>query len=219
MALVLGPDGHVLLNGLPPELLSPLAYLEAYAGGAVPSRGGGTDDALRSTLLLSASAAHLLQRGDRAGLARMAGGLSRAIEVVRAGAARPPRFDDARALAAALLDLPDPVRHAPSRLAGTDPLVPGPAALRGAIVRLAACLDAVAAAPNLVRAACEAHLLFEEVHPFADANGRTGRLVLAWQLLAAGRPAPRFRLADREPYLAAVRTRDAAALETIVRAP
>lgn len=34
----------------------------------------------------------------------------------------------------------------------------------------------------------EAHIEFERRHPFLDGNGRTGRLIMLWQLVKAGLP-------------------------------
>ena len=34
----------------------------------------------------------------------------------------------------------------------------------------------------------ETHIWFEIIHPFADGNGRTGRLVLLWQSMKSGLP-------------------------------
>ncbi|KNY28994.1 Fic family protein [Pseudobacteroides cellulosolvens] len=44
------------------------------------------------------------------------------------------------------------------------------------------------------------HLLFEGVHPFIDGNGRTGRLLLNFELSSAGLPAINIKFADRRKY-------------------
>lgn len=44
------------------------------------------------------------------------------------------------------------------------------------------------------------HLLFEGIHPFIDGNGRTGRLLLNFELSSAGFPAINVKFADRRRY-------------------
>jgi Fic family protein len=44
------------------------------------------------------------------------------------------------------------------------------------------------------------HLLFEGIHPFIDGNGRTGRLVLNFELLKQGFPPINIKFADRKKY-------------------
>lgn len=44
------------------------------------------------------------------------------------------------------------------------------------------------------------HLLFEGVHPFIDGNGRTGRLLLNFELSSAGFPAINIKFVDRKKY-------------------
>lgn len=44
------------------------------------------------------------------------------------------------------------------------------------------------------------HLLFEGIHPFIDGNGRTGRLVLNFELLKQGFPPINIKFTDRKKY-------------------
>jgi Fic family protein len=55
-----------------------------------------------------------------------------------------------------------------------------------------------------VLVAAETHFRFEALHPFFDGNGRTGRLLLNWQLLRAGFPLTVIRVEDRARYLEAL---------------
>jgi Fic family protein len=44
------------------------------------------------------------------------------------------------------------------------------------------------------------HLLFEGIHPFIDGNGRTGRLILNFELLKQGFPPINIKFTDRKKY-------------------
>ena len=59
------------------------------------------------------------------------------------------------------------------------------------------------AAPSPMRA-FEAHLRLVSIHPFADGNGRTARLLMNLILLRAGYPPVAVRPAGRTAYLAAI---------------
>lgn len=52
--------------------------------------------------------------------------------------------------------------------------------------------------------AAETHFRFEALHPFFDGNGRTGRLLMNWQLLRAGFPLTVIQVEERARYLGAL---------------
>ena len=52
--------------------------------------------------------------------------------------------------------------------------------------------------------ACEAHYRFVSIHPFADDNGRTGRLLMNLLLLRAGFPIVSISHQQREAYIQAL---------------
>lgn len=64
-------------------------------------------------------------------------------------------------------------------------------------------------APHLPAELAWLHARFEQIHPFLDGNGRTGRLLLNLLLVRLGYPPAIIRKADRERYLATLRHADA----------
>jgi Fic family protein len=60
----------------------------------------------------------------------------------------------------------------------------------------------------LPEALASAHARFEQIHPFLDGNGRTGRLVLNLLLVRIGYPPAIIYKGDRDRYLAALRRAD-----------
>lgn len=57
-----------------------------------------------------------------------------------------------------------------------------------------------AGAMNPVERAAELHTRFVKIHPFVDGNGRTGRLLLNFELMKSGYPAAVIRKEDRLAY-------------------
>lgn len=50
------------------------------------------------------------------------------------------------------------------------------------------------------------HILFENIHPFIDGNGRTGRLLLSYEMISLGLLPVDIRYEERERYYAAIRS-------------
>ena len=54
----------------------------------------------------------------------------------------------------------------------------------------------------------EFHILFERVHPFADGNGRVGRLIMAFQAIQNNIVPPLIENEHRSEYLTAINDKD-----------
>jgi Fic family protein len=89
----------------------------------------------------------------------------------------------------------------PRRIAGSPVVFPNPAK----IPQLMAELDTwLKAAPSDPRAAFEGHFRLTAIHPFADGNGRTARLLMNVMLIRGGYPPVAVRPQDRKTYLDAL---------------
>ncbi len=62
---------------------------------------------------------------------------------------------------------------------------------------------------TIIERLADLHARFEQVHPFLDGNGRTGRLILNLVLVRLGYPPAIIYKGDRARYLAALRRADA----------
>ena len=63
-------------------------------------------------------------------------------------------------------------------------------------------------ADKLLRAAAYFHVKFENIHPFADGNGRTGRLTMNYFLVMNNHPPITIHQEDRKDYYAALEAWD-----------
>lgn len=89
----------------------------------------------------------------------------------------------------------------PRRVAGSPVVFPNPAKLPALMQAFGQRLDALEPAPQAIFAA---HFELTAIHPFADGNGRTARLLMNLLLLRAGYPPVAVRPEDRKAYLDAL---------------
>ena len=66
-----------------------------------------------------------------------------------------------------------------------------------------------AAAKDVFTAACYLHAVFENIHPFADGNGRAGRTAMNYYLMINGHPPIIVKEEDRKEYYRALEEFDA----------
>ena len=89
----------------------------------------------------------------------------------------------------------------PRRIAGSPVVLPNPAKVPAMMAEFGVWLGA---APPVPAAAFDAHFRLTAIHPFADGNGRTARLLMNLILLRGGYPPVAVRPDDRRAYLDAL---------------
>jgi Fic family protein len=92
--------------------------------------------------------------------------------------------------------------NGPVFIKGSRHTPPNAAVVSDEFDRLIASFGSPAAHPVLV--AAETHFRFEALHPFFDGNGRTGRLLMNWQLLRERFPITIIHVEERARYLDAL---------------
>lgn len=86
----------------------------------------------------------------------------------------------------------------PRRIAGSNVIFPNPAKIPRLMEEFGAWLKT---APPTPASAFEAHYRLTAIHPFADGNGRTARLLMNLLLIRGGYPPVAVRPEDRKAYL------------------
>jgi Fic family protein len=89
----------------------------------------------------------------------------------------------------------------PRRIAGSPVVLPNPAKIPELMGDFGAWLNAAPLAPS---SAFAAHFRLTAIHPFADGNGRTARLLMNLMLIRGGYPPVAVRPEDRKTYLDAL---------------
>lgn len=100
-----------------------------------------------------------------------------------------------------LMDRPEErgrYRRIPVRILGAANTPPEPVTVPELMERLVA--DERESRLHPIERAALFHLRFENIHPFIDGNGRTGRLVLNLSLMQSGYPPVNVKFADRRRY-------------------
>ncbi len=102
-----------------------------------------------------------------------------------------------------LIDRPEDrgvYRRIPVRIMGARHEPPQPYLVPEKMEQLIAKHGEIVSTMHTVERVALFHLLFEGIHPFIDGNGRTGRLILNFELGSAGFPAINVKFSDRKKY-------------------
>lgn len=93
-------------------------------------------------------------------------------------------------------------RNIPVRILGTEHRPTEPHFIREAMADLINNYHARLAVKHPLEAIAWLHLAFESIHPFIDGNGRTGRLLLNFELIKQGYLPVDIKFSDRTKYYA-----------------
>lgn len=91
-------------------------------------------------------------------------------------------------------------RSIPVTIAGSAGEPPQPYMVPEMMERLIVDYEKIKNDKHIVEAAAELHLRFEEIHPFIDGNGRTGRLLINFELMGTGLLPVDIKYIDRRKY-------------------
>ncbi len=91
-------------------------------------------------------------------------------------------------------------RDVPVHIGGTDAQLATPASIPAAMENLLAAYYGDMQNLHITQRVARFHLRFENIHPFIDGNGRTGRLLLNFELMKDGFPPIDIKFADRARY-------------------
>ena len=91
-------------------------------------------------------------------------------------------------------------RRIPVRISGTKVDPPQPYAVGFKMEELMRNYSSVNNKLHNIEKVARFHLDFEEIHPFIDGNGRTGRLILNLELMKNGYPPVSIKFTDRKRY-------------------
>lgn len=91
-------------------------------------------------------------------------------------------------------------RNVPVVIVGAEHTPPQPYLVPKLMEQLVIDYEDLCKQKNIIEAAAEFHLRFENVHPFIDGNGRTGRLILNLELMKNGLLPINIKFSDRSRY-------------------
>ncbi|WP_283673753.1 Fic family protein [Butyricicoccus sp. Marseille-Q5471] len=91
-------------------------------------------------------------------------------------------------------------RSLPVRILGASHEPPQPYLVPVQMEALVAWYEEMKRQMHIIEAVAEFHLRFEGIHPFIDGNGRTGRLILNFELMKAGLLPVNIKFTDRRKY-------------------
>lgn len=109
-------------------------------------------------------------------------------------------------------------RQDPAKVSGSTKLFPGPEEIENFLQKFITRYNELVESGFTMDDVADLHIQFENIHPFSDGNGRTGRILINSMLLSGGQVPIVIPLEDRNDYIKLLETNNVKGMSDMFKA-